>query len=193
MISHNTLADLSNDPVRKWDPSADFDREVIVFWWPVSLSDSFSSCPVYRKESPQNQIFSWKGSDQEEISQITIWKEEHQCQPLWQVPLSFKLSTILQWHHPLITSYKNKKVLTHWPERRASSFQPLAGNARRKKINLAESMNVGCVFFFLFWRERWSGLNGKRMTYQNLGYKVQTKAKLWSKRMVSARVLILLK
>ena len=43
---YGTLADLSKEPVIKCEPSEDFIREVIVFLWPVSLSDSFKSLPV---------------------------------------------------------------------------------------------------------------------------------------------------
>lgn len=59
----STLADLSKDPVIKCEPSEAFVREVIVFLWPVSLSDSFKSLPVYslikhqvknKSDSPRN-------------------------------------------------------------------------------------------------------------------------------------------
>lgn len=42
----STLADLSKEPVIKCEPSEDFVREVTVFLWPISLSDSFKSLPV---------------------------------------------------------------------------------------------------------------------------------------------------
>ena len=43
MINFITLADLSNEPVMKFDQSDDFDSDEIFFWYPNSLSDSFSS------------------------------------------------------------------------------------------------------------------------------------------------------
>jgi len=56
MIQVLTLADLSKEPVMKWDQSEDFDSDVIIFWCPDSLSDSFSSLPVYiwLKEHPMS-------------------------------------------------------------------------------------------------------------------------------------------
>jgi hypothetical protein len=56
MIQVLTLADLSKEPVMKWDQSEDFDSDEIVFWCPDSLSDSFSSFPVYiqLKEHPMS-------------------------------------------------------------------------------------------------------------------------------------------
>jgi len=42
----------------KCDQSEDFDNDEMVFWCPDSLSDSFSSCPVYvqLKEQPTSDV-----------------------------------------------------------------------------------------------------------------------------------------
>jgi hypothetical protein len=53
LVSHS-LADLSKEPVRKCDQSADFESEVIVFWCPCSLSDSFRHVPVCTCQTKQN-------------------------------------------------------------------------------------------------------------------------------------------
>lgn len=41
--------------MQKWEPSADLASDVIVFLWPNSLSDSFSSFPVC-KQVKQNEV-----------------------------------------------------------------------------------------------------------------------------------------
>ena len=50
LIRDITLADLSREPVRKCEPSADFASDVIVFLWLDSLSASLSSFPVYKTD-----------------------------------------------------------------------------------------------------------------------------------------------
>ena len=54
LVRHITLADLSREPVRKCEPSADFASDVIGFLWPDSLSDSLSSFPVYKMDRKFN-------------------------------------------------------------------------------------------------------------------------------------------